>query len=54
MVRKVAEGTHRAKIADKERESRRLDNPNCSRRWAQDQGARPTTFFSPVQRPPRD
>jgi hypothetical protein len=40
LVRELAEGTHRAKIADKERQNRRLENPNCSNRWAQNEGAR--------------
>jgi hypothetical protein len=39
MVRKVLEGTQRSNIAKKQREGKRADYPDCSKRWSQDEGA---------------
>jgi hypothetical protein len=41
-LRAVLEGDARHAVAKKEREGRRLDYPDCNKRWSQTSGARPT------------
>lgn len=39
-LRRVLQGSRRAKAAEVERKSRRSDHPGCNKRWSEAQGAR--------------